>query len=491
MKFSKRIGKKIFAALAAGIISFSVGMGSVSAVDIVDVDLDETVQRALANNRTIKRSIASRESAYWALRQARRQMGPTVSWDTVANYAHGKAYDTYPDFNHRIFTNTASVSMPIYAGNRYKEGRVQAGYGLNTADLTLENSLQAVRLTATNYYFNILRCRNEIEVYEENVRTLQEHLNNVNAQFRAGTVAKADVLASEVRLANARQTLVTAQNDYDIAVATLSNFLLLPADTLLRPRDQLTYQKYNLNLANCTAFALENRPDVAAAEYAIKQAESGVRAAKAGYRPSVNASVAKNLSGKNPFADTYSEGWTAGVTATWNIFDNGVTAASVKSAEAALNQTQESAAELREAVQLEVQSAYLTLNAAEKNIATTRLAIASAEEDYKIAVVRYQAGVGTNLDVMDASDKLTQAKNNYYLALYTYNTAKASLDKAMGIPVSIDVVRYLAAEADGKSAAEAREEAALTMDSAEVPEMEEPAPPVTIDLSGAEAVTYE
>ena len=466
-------------------------MGNVSAVDIVDVDLDETVQRALANNRTIKRSIASRESAYWALRQARRQMGPTVSWDTVANYAHGKAYDTYPDFNHRIFTNTASVSMPIYAGNRYKEGRVQARYGLNTADLTLENSLQAVRLTATNYYFNILRCRNEIEVYEENVRTLQEHLNNVNAQFRAGTVAKADVLASEVRLANARQTLVTAQNDYDIAVATLSNFLLLPADTLLRPRDQLTYQKYNLNLANCTAFALENRPDVAASEYAIKQAESGVRAAKAGYRPSVNASVAKNLSGKNPFADTYSEGWTAGVTATWNIFDNGVTAASVKAAEATLNQTQESAAELREAVQLEVQSAYLTLNAAEKNIATTRLAIASAEEDYKIAVVRYQAGVGTNLDVMDASDKLTQAKNNYYLALYTYNTAKASLDKAMGIPVSIDVVRYLAAEADGKSAAEAREEAALTMDSAEVPEMEDPAPPVTIDLSGAEAVTYE
>lgn len=486
MKFSKRIGKKIFAALAAGIISFSVGMSNVSAVDIVNIDLDEAVQRALANNRTIKRSIASRESAYWALRQARRQMGPTVSWDTVANYARGSSYDSYPDFNHRIFTNTASVSMPLYAGNRYKEGRVQARYGLNTADLTLENSLQTVRLTATNYYFNILRCRNEIEVYEENVRTLQEHLNNVNAQFRAGTVAKADVLASEVRLANARQTLVTAQNDYDIAVATLSNFLLMPADTLLRPQDQLTYQKYNLNLANCTAFALENRPDVAAAEYAIKQAESGVRAAKAGYRPSVNASVAKNLNGKNPFGDNYSEGWTAGVTASWNIFDNGVTAAEVKSAQATLNQTQESAAELRESVQLEVQSAYLTLNAAEKNIATTRLAIASAEEDYKIAVVRYQAGVGTNLDVMDASDKLTQAKNNYYSALYTYNTAKASLDKAMGIPVSIDVTRYVAAEADGKSAAEAREEAALTMDSAEVPEMETPAPVVTIDLAGAE-----
>ena len=146
---------------------------------------------------------------------------------------------------------------------------------------------------------------------------------------------------------------------------------------------------------------------------------------------------------------------------------------------------EEAAAEVREQVQLEVQSAFLTLHAAEKNIQTTQLAIASAEEDFKIAQVRYAAGVGTNLDVMDASDKLTQAKNNYYTALYTYNTARASLSKAMGTPVSIDVTRYIAAEADGKSAAEAREDAAINERYSEVPEIEETQPTVTIDLSEA------
>ena len=488
MKFLKRMEKKLAAAILAGAMSFSFGLNSASAIDVVDVNLDEAIQRALANNRTIKRTIASRESAYWAYRQARRQTGPTLSWSTQAEAVGGSQNANY---DKRLFGNTASVTMPLYAGNRYKEGRVSARYGLNTADLTLENTLQTVRLTATNYYFNILRARNEIEVYEENVRTLNEYLNNVNAQFRAGTVAKADVLATEVRLANAQQTLITAQNEYDIAVATLCNFLLLPADTLLRPMEQLTYQRYDLNLANCIAFALENRPDVAAADFAIKQAESSVRSAKSGYLPSVNAVASKGINGKSPFSDSYNDGWTAGISATWNIFDNGVTAAQVNSAEAALNQYVENAAELRESVQLEVQSAYLTLHAAERNIATTRLAIASAEEDYKIAVVRYQAGVGTNLDVMDANDKLTQAKNNYYNALYTYNTSKASLDKAMGIPVSIDVVRYLSAEADGKSAAEAREEAALTPEASEVPEMEEPAPVVTIDLDDADPMLTE
>ncbi len=470
-----------FALISAAILAVS---NSAYAVDIVDINLDETIQRALESNRAIKRSIASRESAYWALRQARRASGPTLSWGTQANAVGGTAYpkDTY---NHRLFSNTAQITYPIYAGNALKEGRVAARYGLNAADMELENSLQTIKLTATNYYFNVLRCRNQIEVDEDNVRTLTEHLNNVNAQFRAGTVAKADVLSSQVRLANAQQSLVTAQNDYDVAVATLSNYLLMPTDTILRAQEQLTYTPYNLNLANCTAYALENRPDVAAADYAVKQAESGVRSAKAGYRPTVNAIASGGINGKSPFSNKISDSWTAGISANWNIFDNGVTAAQVESAKASLAAAEEAAAEAREGVQLEVQSAYLTLHAAEKNISTTKLAITSAEEDFKIAQVRYAAGVGTNLDVMDASDKLTQAKNNYYVSLYTYNTAKAELDKAMGIPVSIDVVRYVSAESEGKNAADARAESAINSNYSEVPEIQETQPTVTIDLSDA------
>ena len=131
----------------------------------------------------------------------------------------------------------------------------------------------------------------------------------------------------------------------------------------------------------------------------------------------------------------------------------------------------------------------MTLVSAEKNIATTKVAIASAEEDYRISQVRYAAGVGTNLDVMDASDKLTQAKMNYYSALYEYNTAKASLDKAMGIPIEIDVPRYVSAESEEKKTAkEARIEAAVTEEAKEEPKTQEPAPVVTIDLSESQPI---
>lgn len=491
MKFSryikKRVPKKLAAAFVAGAMAFSLLAGTVQATEIKNLDLDEAIQLALLNNRSIKQSIADRENARWRLSEARRKGNPTLSWSTQAEAIGGNYYDSYD--KKRLFVNSLQVQMPIYDGGTLKEGRISARYGLNAADLALENTLQTVRYQATDYYYRILQTADQVEVSEDQVRTLQEHLRIVNAQFNAGTVAKADVLTTEVRLANAQQSLVSYRNSYDIAMATLCNYLLLPVDTVIHPPEQLTYNKYNLDLTNCTAYALQNRPDAAAADYEVKQAESAKRAAKAGYRPNVNALATGGITGNKPFNDNLTDSWTAGISASWNIFDGGVTQAQVKEADATLTKAQEAAAATREQVQLDVRSAYLSLVAAEKNISTTKLAISSAEEDYRISQVRYAAGVGTNLDVMDASDKLTQAKMNYYSALYEYNTAKASLDKAMGIPIEIDVPRYITAESEEKKTAEqARIEAAVTEETKSEPKVEEVAPVVTIDLSDAENI---
>ena len=78
-----------------------------------------------------------------------------------------------------------------------------------------------------------------------------------------------------------------------------------------------------------------------------------------------------------------------------------------------------------------------------------------------IAEVRYEEGVDILLAVTDAQEKLTQARTNYYTALYDYNLNKAALAKAMGVPVDIDVPRYVAATEEGKSAPRAFDEAAL------------------------------
>ena len=276
-------------------------------------------------------------------------------------------------------------------------------------------------------------------------------------------MAKSDVLSSQVQLANAKQALVTAQNNYDVAMATLNNLIGLPTNTVLNIDDQLKYNKYDLDLQKCTDYALLNRPDGVAGDYSVRQAEAAVEVAKAGRRPTVNLAASKTIAGESPFKDnhTSSDVWSAGLNASWNFFDNNVTGAAIHAAEAALRSAQEEAAATKENIQLDVRTAFLDLNAAEKNIATTAVAVEQAEEDYKIAQVRYSAGVDTNLSVMDAQEKLTSARTNYYQALYQYNTSKAALDKAMGIPVDIDVPTYVAAENDGKRPATAYSESLI------------------------------
>jgi outer membrane protein TolC len=117
------------------------------------------------------------------------------------------------------------------------------------------------------------------------------------------------------------------------------------------------------------------------------------------------------------------------------LFDTNLTLSKVKQAETEVAQATEKFRQTKDSVSLEVRQAYLSMKEAEKRIETSQVAVAKADEDFKIAQVRYSAGVGTNLDVIDAQLALAQAKTNYIQALYDYNTSKAKLDKAMGVTV--------------------------------------------------------
>lgn len=441
--------KKLTALVLGGLLTLGAAP-TAFAYDTVDLGLEDAIQMAFETNRSLKQSIANVDAARWNLSTARRQQGPTLTWQGTANRIGGATYDNplsgYGDY---LYGNTIQSGYSLDTTGKLKHNRRSAGYGLNAADLTLENTKQAVKLQTTQAYYQLLEYRNLIEVNQEAVDTLQEHLNNVNAQYRVGTVAKSDVLASEVQLANSQQSLVNAQNNYDVAMATLNNIIGLPSDTLLNVKDSLQYTPYDLNLDDCTVYALDNRPDGIVADYEVEQAKESVEMAKAGYRPDVSAALVKNIQDEHEFGHDQAETWTAGFTASWNIFDNGVTQSSIETAKAALRAKEEAAAASKEQIQLDVRQQYLSLLAAEKNIHTTSKAVEQAEEDYKIAQVRYSAGVDTNLAVMDAQEKLTSARTNYYTALYNYNTSKAALDKAMGIPVDIDVPRYVAAQQAG------------------------------------------
>ena len=369
--------------------------------------------------------------------EAKGQKGFSINWQTVAAAASGETYDLQNRAS--TYQNVVEASIPLYTGGQLENNIKSKEIGVDISDLTLENTKQQIKYDTTKGYYNILQCRNLVGVNQETVDQLQAHLDTVNAKYAAGTVAKSDVLRSQVELADAKQNLVNAENNYDLSISSLNNLIGLPIDTKINIQDELKYTKYDLSLAECMDLAMTNRPDGVAVAKSIEQAKASVKAAQAGNLPQLSAYASYTIDGDDAFNNDAAEKSEVGVKASWNLFDNNVTKAQVRQAEAALAKAQEKAQYVNEGIQLEVHQAYLNLLSAEKNIQTTSVAVNQASEDYTIAQVRYTAGVGTNIDVMDAAVALTTAKTNYVQALYDYNVSKAQLDKAMGLPVDLDV----------------------------------------------------
>lgn len=432
----KSLNKTITAVLLSGSL-FLGGSNLAFAQDTVDLTLDNTVEMALENNRTIKQAVYDTDSARWALSEAKGQKGFSISWQTAAAAAGGETYDQQN--RDSSYQNVVEASIPLYTGGQLENNIKGKEIGVDISDLTLENTKQQIKYDTTKGYYNILQCRNLVGVNQETVDQLQAHLDTVNAKYAAGTVAKSDVLRSQVELADAKQNLVNAENNYDLSISSLNNLIGLPIDTKINIQDELKYTKYDLSLAECMDLAMNNRPDGIAAAKSVEQAKTSVKVAQAGNLPQVSAYASYTIDGDDAFNNDDVEKSEVGVKASWSIFDNNVTKSQVRQAEAALAKAQENVQYVNEGIQLEVHQAYLNLLSAEKNIQTTSVAVNQASEDYNIAQVRYTAGVGTNIDVMDAAVALTTAKTNYVQALYDYNVSKAQLDKAMGLPVDLDV----------------------------------------------------
>lgn len=437
-----------------------------SVCSAITLDLSQSIDLALKNNRTIEQAIEDRISAKWGLSEARRNSGPTFSWSVSGLRIGGKAYenarknhDQYgtPSYNSE-FSHSFSVSMPLYTGGNLENSIKSAQYGLNASDLMVENSMQQIRYETTKAYYQVLQCLALINVRQEAVNTLQEHLNKVTIQYEEGITAKTDVLTSQVQLASEQQSLITAKSNYQKSISSLKNIIGLPQTESLDTEENLSYRKYDLTLKSCTNYAMENRPDYIAAQYAVKRAEAALESAKSDYKPKVSVSAERNIISEGAtLKEDHSGSWNAGLKAQWNIFDNGITSAKVEQEKSALRKAQSVEKKAQEDILLEVNAAYVDLKAAETNIQTTQSAITIAQEDYMIAQMRYTEGIDTNLAVMKAQENLTEAQNNYYNALYTYYISKAQLDKAMGVPLNIDVKLYVQAEQDGKNSEKALE----------------------------------
>lgn len=389
----------------------------------LELSLQDSINYALKNNPSIQIASEDKTKSELSVDESKAGKMPSVSLGSSLNYDGNSGDDR--------FSNSLHMNWQLYSGGRTEAQIDQAKLGVQNADLNVAKTKQQLALEATTNYYSVLEAKNMRAVNEETVSNLQAHLNIVQAKYQEGVAAKSEVLRTEVEVANANQNLIKAQNQYDLAVSNLLTTMNMDSGTELELKGELNYQADTRTLEEAIATAKKNRPEAAQAQVNVDSAKKGIEIAESGKRPSVSLSASTGWN--DTLLPTDNNNWSVGASASWNIFDAGVTKSKVNQAESSLAKAKLQVEQTTDSIEQEVRQSYLNMKEAEKRLQTTEVTANKAKEDLYIAQETYKAGAGTNLDVFDAQLALTQAKTNHVQALYDYNVNKAKLDKAMGI----------------------------------------------------------
>lgn len=416
--------------IKAGVPFMALLMASPMA-QAADLSLQEAINLALAQNTSLKVTQKGEDTAKYALEQAKGNNGVSVGLSD--SLTTNKTKDT-----DRQDSNSVSLSgkLPIYSGGKNQANIKKAKIGVESASLTTQRAQEDLKLNVIKAYYDALESKKTVGVRQETVDKYQEHYTNVSQLYAAGSKAKIDVIRSQVELSDARQNLIKAENSYEVDLAELRNYLNIDRSEPLNLTTDFSYLAFDQDMNACLDYAYANRKDLQVDKNSLLQQEQAIKAAKAGYLPTLNLSVGLSDSQRFHPSSQNSHSASATLGLDWNIFDSGVTRAQVKSAENDLDIAKLTYQKDKENIDLAVREAYYNMREAEKRFNSTQDAVHQAEEDAFIAREKYRAGEGLMLDIIDAQEALSTAKLNHISAQYDYARYKATVENAMGVELT-------------------------------------------------------
>jgi outer membrane protein len=409
------------------------------------LDLKTAIGFAIENNFAIRQAREDIRQQDGVVIQVSARQIPNVAASGTYQGNSKSISQTFPQSD-QFWSVTVIASQTLYAGGGVRSSIKSSRLTREAALLQFKSAVNDALLQVRTDFYNVLLAREKIKVEESNIELLQQQLKTTTDRFEAGTVSSFDKLRAEVSLANAKVPLITARNDYRLAIEALRQalgFTTNRPDSLRKIPDfvgTLDYAPENFDLQAALDAARNNRPDLQRLEKLTAANEESVTSARSTYYPDVSVyggvGLFKGLT--NSFDDS-AHGWEVGIKSDWSIFDGRATAGKVIQAKSILEQSRLQHTDAELAAEVEVRTAYSQFQEATELADASQKVVAQAEEAVRLATARYDAGTATQLDVLQSQVDLTTARTNEVQAYYTYNVAVASLRKAMGFTDSFMV----------------------------------------------------
>ncbi|MFA7652900.1 MAG: TolC family protein [Candidatus Omnitrophota bacterium] len=410
---------------------------------LVLTSLEDAIKIAFKNNKEIRVQEYALKVADAGILDAKSAFLPKVDFN--AGYTRNGAVLSSSSNSGKkdigVFTgyknnNRMGVSLndTIYNGGANIAGLRQAELALKEQDQTLRAIKLNVELEAKRLYHGLLLAYETKRIAEDLVGQAESHYEEVKNKFQQGTASRFDVLQSKVQVSLLEPQLINAQNAIDLIIAEMNKLLGLKISDRIIIEDKLLYEPFEIKEGDFLKTAYLNEPEMILKSLGIDISKWAIKYARAGWLPQLETNAEYYYQSNNPgnMFNSRHNNWNIGFTVRLAIFDGFSTKAKVDSARAKHMQAVISKDNTADQVAVDVRQACLDLKQAAAVIKSQEDNLEDAREALQISYVRYNNGVGINLDVLDAQVSLANVEKNLAESTYDYIMAKARLDRIMG-----------------------------------------------------------
>jgi outer membrane protein TolC len=426
----------------------------------VALTVGDAVARALEHSQRLVEARAREEGAQAAIvsRQAAERpiiaiSGGYARTNHVEEFGvpqpNGVLRVIYPDIPNNYFTRT-TLQWPIYSGGRTDAliRAAEAEARATHADLDVVRA--DLRLEAVRTYWALVTATESVRVVEESLARADAHLRDVRSRFDNGLIPPNEVSSVEAQRARQEMQLIEARNLRSSVLVDLRRLTGITGDIVATERLALFSGVQGSNVpgfqgSTVSAFqgskiqgrgAVAERAEQEALKQRIAAAEQRVEAVDAARKPSLSLAAAVDYANPNPRIfprrDAWRTSWELGVTATWTLWDGGRVAADVAEASASVRALQARQADVDALIASEVRQRQLDLDSARASLGAAAAAVRSAGEARRVIGERFNVGVATSTEVLDAQVALLQAELDQTRALANIRLAEARLERARG-----------------------------------------------------------
>lgn len=413
------------------------------------ITLDEAIALALRNNEQLQTAKLTLEQQRAGLMAARAALYPSLDTDftlsrdssaaaqatnaLIADQAQNAG--TVPQLRSETSTNaTGNINLTynIYNGGERGAQIAKAEQLVQNSRLQVEVVAEQTRFEATDRYYILQGADAQVAIAQASVEDASQSLRDARLLEQAGLGTRFDVLRAEGDLATANEALTRSIADQRNARRSLAQILSVGQRVELTAADEIVEAgDWTMPLEESIVKAYKNRAELEQQLVQIDVSEQDRYIALAAIKPRVDFVANYNYQNDFDSGAGVTDGYSFAARMRWNLFDGGRAFAEARQADRQMDIAKTTFSEERNQIRLEVEEAYYTLISNKENIGSTRTNVVRFEEALRLARLRFQAGVGTQTDVINAQRDLANARGRFLQAIIGYNQSLNKLQRSI------------------------------------------------------------